>query len=165
MLEPAKTETLSIRGMSRSDIHRLLEDAIALNAEEFAVSGEHVTMRRAVEPGEAVIPPRRNEEDGDALQLVQRLELETLPLGSHPFHLLHDALEVLAKKCPHPARWILAEDRETVNAFFDIHGNGPVFGLIFLPFGDVYADKIVVVGGPTTLLLHATHGVVIDVGL
>jgi hypothetical protein len=164
-----KTDTVSARGWSKAQILGCVETAIDLNATEVTLyaetDGVALKCSRAVEDAlEPVIPPPRAEEVSDAeiSAALLRIELTAQEVFDNPYHALHDAMQHLAA----PARWLVTEDKADAAAFFGFtEPKDVLFGLRVIEVRDLFEDKLVVVASPTTLLLHATSGVVIDLGV
>lgn len=163
-----KTETVSARGWTKAEILGRVEAAIDLNSVEVRLfvdtDGVSLQCSRVVEALEPVLPPKEVPEltEEEAAAGLLRLELTAQDTFENPYHALCDAMGRLKD----PARWLVVEDKVLAAAFFGFDVPKDVlFGLRVVEVKDVFEDKLVVVSSPTTLLQHATHGVVIDLGV
>jgi hypothetical protein len=124
---------------------------------------------------EDVVPSPAEKNDVEPEFLFKRLDLTHVEFNPdrHPYLTLVKATEEMTEVNVRPIA-VMAPSADLFAAFFGLDDGAqpPHFlglRMIYGVFGESqdhnYADKIVVVGGPTPYLSDATHGFIIDIGV
>lgn len=174
----AQDESRRLRAHTQP-LPRTLEEIVALfkrvielpDTREIRITPTEFVVQRVVADGEPVIPSN-DVQQVDVPFILERLEgggqLSSLPFDPerHPYLSLELATRTLSAYRVKPT-FIVAADGETLSSFLALDDVTPktVFGMNVIYYeNQMLEDKVLVLGGPTSLLTDVTHGIIIDIG-
>jgi hypothetical protein len=142
--------------------------------QKIEVTPTQFVVQRMVSDGEAVIPSGEESSAVDPTFLLTTLQkgnaLHVLPFAPdrHPHMSLLEATDYVTGLRLRPT-FLIAPEGEWLGAFLGLDEKAvpsSCFGMkVIYTRDESFADKILVLGGPTTLLTDVACGVVIDIGV
>ena len=180
MESSAAAEARRLR-MHVQPLPRTIEEIVALfkrvvelpHTHEIKLTPAEFSVQRMVADGESVVPSSEDEvaeiDPADLLTALEKSDaLHQLKFDPerHPYQALEFATRMITSFRLRPSH-IVAPSGEWLSAFLDLTDPRPerVFGMqVVYTDKAIFEDKILVVGGPTTMLIDASVGVIINMG-